>query len=288
MPTTTTTSGLLRAYPHLTGRDRQLLALLDAHRVLTTGQIHRLLFTALRTCQIRLAALRRLGLLERFRFARDGGGSQPWHWTLGHAGALLQAAATGRPPPTAHAHADQLLRRSASPTLGHLVTTNEFFVGLAHHARTHPGTRLDRWWSEPQAAARFPGIHPDGHGLWTRNGTTVGFHLETDHGTEPLTRLLTKLDAYQRLIHAGGPHYPVLFWLPTRQREANLQRALSAHPPPVLVATATHHTHPAGPVWLPAGAPWRARLADLPCWHGQPTATNPNWTHGHLDLTNQT
>jgi hypothetical protein len=147
MPNHTTTTdgasrpyaGLLAIYPHLTSRDRQLLALLDAHRVLSTAQVQRLLFTALRTCQIRLALLRRLGLLERFRFARDGGGSYPWHWTLGLAGARLQAAANQRPATTPRGHAEQLLRLTIAGNLTHLVATNEFFVRLAHHARTQQG-----------------------------------------------------------------------------------------------------------------------------------------------------
>jgi hypothetical protein len=292
MPTTTTTdgasrpyAGLLAIYPHLTSRDRQLLALLDAHRVLSTAQIQRLLFTALRTCQIRLALLRRLGLLERFRFARDGGGSYPWHWTLGLAGARLQAAANQRPATTPRGHAEQLLRLTIAGNLTHLVATNEFFVRLAHHARTHPQTSLDRWWSEKQATARFLGIRPDGHGIWTQAGATVGFHLECDLGTEPLPRVVSKLEAYQRLAHSGGPNYPVLFWLPSRRREQHLQQLLRAQPPPVPVATATHDTGPAGPVWLPVHGWQPVRLVELPAAHGEPTAGNPNWSRGWLDLT---
>jgi hypothetical protein len=277
--------GLLATYPHLTGRDRDLLGLLDAHRVLTTGQVQRLMFTAVRTCQIRLALLRRLGLLERFRFARDGGGSYPWHWSLGLAGARLQAAAAGRPAPTPRGHAEQLLRLTVAGHLTHLVATNEFFVRLRHHTRTHPHTRLQRWWSERQATARFLGIRPDGHGIWTEATTTVGFHLECDLGTEPLPRLVSKLESYQRLAYAGGPDYPVLFWLPSPRREAHLHQLLHHQPQPVQVATATHEADPAGPVWLPPGGRRRVRLAELPASHGEPTAGNPNWSHGRLDLT---
>ncbi|MPZ26478.1 MAG: hypothetical protein GEV12_08475 [Micromonosporaceae bacterium] len=276
---------VLAIYPHLTSRDRYLLALLDAHRVLTTGQVQRLMFTAERTCQVRLALLRRLGLLERFRFARDGGGSYPWHWTLGLAGARLRAAATGRPAPTQRAHGEQLLRLTIRSSLAHLVACNEFFVRLRHHTRTHQQASLDRWWSEREATARFLGIRPDGHGIWTEAGATVGFHLECDLGTEALPRLVTKLAAYHRLAYTGGPDYPVLFWLPSPRREAHLQQLLRAQPPPVPVATATHELDPAGPVWLPVDGRWRVRLAELPALHGEPTAGNPNWSHGRLDLT---
>lgn len=281
------TTRLLAIYPHLTERDRHLLALLAAHHVLTTDQVHRLMFHALRTCQIRLAGLRKLGLLERFRFAHPGGGSQPWHWTLGRAGAWFQAAATGTSAPTERAHRETVLRLSASPNLGHLVATNEFFVRLHHHSRHHPDTRLDRWWSEPEAAARFPGIRPDGHGVWTRAGRTVGFHLECDRGTEGLARLVAKLEAYHRLAYSGGPNYPVLFWLPGPRREAHLQQALRRQLPQVPVATATSGGDPAGAVWLPVDGWRRTRLAELPATHGEPSAANPNWRHGHLDLTDQ-
>ena len=287
MPVSTTTAArqLLAIYPRVTDRDRRLLALLHAHRVLTTDQIHRLMFTAVRTCQIRLAQLRQLGLLERFRFAHPGGGSQPWHWTLGPAGARFQAAATNQPPPTERAWREQILRLSASQQLPHHVLVNEFFVRLHHHTLHHPDTRLQRWWSEHEAATRFLGIHPDGHGIWSHTGDTVGFHLECDRGTEPLLRLSAKLPTYQRLAQSGGPNYPILFWLPSTAREANLQDLLRRQPPEVAVATATHRDNPADPIWLLVQDWQRVHLADLPYHHGQPTAANPNWRNGHLDLT---
>ncbi|MEU5943775.1 replication-relaxation family protein [Micromonospora sp. NPDC047548] len=54
-------ASLLTIYPHITSRDRLLLQLLDDHQVLTTDQIHRMLFLARRTCQIRLSELAALG-----------------------------------------------------------------------------------------------------------------------------------------------------------------------------------------------------------------------------------
>jgi hypothetical protein len=289
MPATTTTAArqLLAIYPRVTDRDRWLLAHLHVHRVLTTDQIHRLAFTAVRTCQIRLAQLRDLGLLERFRFAQPGGGSQPWHWTLGLAGARFQAAATNQPPPTERAWREQILRLSASQHLPHQVLVNEFFVRLHHHTRHHPNTALQRWWSEHETAARFLGIHPDGHGIWSDGNRAAGFHLECDRGTEPLHRLVDKLPAYQRINQAGGPNYPILFWLTSPSREANLQDLLRRQPPGVPVATATHRDHPARPVWLPIHGWQRTHLTDLPSDHGRPTAANPNWSNGHFDVTSQ-
>lgn len=285
MPAITWIQQMLAFYAHLTERDLHILELLDEHRVLTTDQIARLHFTAVRTCQIRLRQLQHLGLLERFRYARTGGGGDPWHWTLGLYGARFMAGTLARPIPTERAHRDQLLRLSTYINLRHLRETNEFGVRLAQHARADPQTQLRRWWSERTTAARFRGIHPDAHGLWEVSGRLVGWFLECDMGTESLPRLVAKLDAYENLSRTDGPAYPVLFWLPGTIREANLQRALRRDQPVVPVATTTHDTDPAGPVWLTVGGRRRILLADMPSNHGRPVAGNPNWIDGHLDLS---
>ncbi|RQX01139.1 replication-relaxation family protein [Micromonospora inaquosa] len=271
---------LLSIYPHITSRDRQLLQLLDDHQVLTTDQVHRMLFLARRTCQIRLGELTALGLLDRFRFARAGGGSQPWHWTLGHQGHRFQAAAHRRPEPTVRTSRQSVDRRSANPNLTHLLMANEFFVRLTVHARQHPQARLDRWWSETMTTKQFRTITADGHGLWSVADATVGFFLEADTGTEPLGRVVAKLDRYEQLIRRGGPRYPVLFWLSSDQREGHLHQLLRGQRGDVPVATATHDAEPAEAVWLPVGDTGRVRLAGLPSDHGQPVADNPNYDDG--------
>jgi hypothetical protein len=271
------TASLLAIYPHITPRDRLLLQLLDDHHVLTTGQIHRMLFLARRTCQLRLNELAALGLVERFRFARVGGGSQPWHWALGHNGHRFQAAAHQRDEPTPRASNQTVQRLSANPHLPHLLLTNEFFVRLTEHARRHPDARLDRWWSEQVTTKQYRTITADGHGILTTGGAPVGFFLEADTGTEPLGRLVAKLDRYARLVRRGGPNYPVLFWLGTEQREEHLHRLLPGQHPAITVATCTHAADPAARAWLARGATNRVTLAELPSDHGQPVAENPNF-----------
>jgi hypothetical protein len=285
MPAVTWIQQMLAFYSHLTERDLHILALLDEHRVLTTDQLARLHFTATRTCQIRLRQLQHLGLLERFRYARAGGGGDPWHWTLGLFGARFMAGTLGRPVPTERTHREQLLRLSAYVNLRHLREANEFGVRLAHRARADPQLRLPRWWSERTATARFRGIHPDAHGLWEAHGRLVGWFLECDMATESLPRLVAKLAAYDSLARADGPRYPVLFWLPGAVREANLQRALGRSGSAVLVATATHDADPAGPVWLTIGARTRVPLGQLPSDHGRAVAANPNFVDGQWDLS---
>ena len=287
MPHARSTHGLLAIYPHITGRDRQLMALLDDHQVLTTDHITRLFFLAPRTCRHRLGELLALGLLDRFRFNRAGGGTDPYHWVLGHTGQRFQAAARGEPEPTTRASSQRIARLSANPRLTHLLAVNEFFVRLAEHARAHPHTALDRWWSEA-ASQQFKSskvmINPDGHGLWTDNGTTMGFWLEADTGSEPLTRVVSKLDGYRRLAAGGGPRYPVLFWLASPTREEHLHQLLRQEPSGVTVVTATADANPAEAVWLPTDGHDRVPLVQLPSFHGSNSPANPNFRDGVLHL----
>jgi hypothetical protein len=278
--------GLLAIYPHLTDRDLRLLGLLYDHQVLTTDQVTRLLFGNERTCQVRLGRLEALGLLTHFRFHRLGGGSYGYRWLLDHDGQRFCAARAGEPEPAAKASAARVTSLSASPRLNHLLAVNEFFVRLANHARTHSHTRLDRWWSEKYTTKQFHKIllQPDGHGLWAEHERTVGFWLEVDTGSEPLTRVISKLDTYRKVANAGGPRYPVLFWLSSPAREEHLHRLLRMRDSGVVTATATAESHPAEAVWLPSDGHERVYLAELPGSHGIDNGDNPNYRNGVLDL----
>ncbi|GAA1625589.1 hypothetical protein GCM10009679_33300 [Saccharothrix algeriensis] len=287
MPHTRSSHGLLAIYPHITSRDRQLMTLLDHHQVLTTDHITRLFFHAPRTARHRLAELLALELVDRFRFARTGGGTDPYHWVLGHAGQRFQAASRGEPEPSARAASQRISRLSANPRLHHLLIVNEFFVRLGEHARRHDGADLVRWWSEQQATqfkSSKAAINPDGHGLWSRGGQMAGFWLEADTGTEPLTRVVGKLDGYRRFNTDSGPRYPVLFWLASSTREEHLHRLLRAEPGGVTTVTATQDTNPAEAVWLPADGSGRVTLEQLPSFHGHNTPSNPNYVEGVLHL----
>ena len=80
--------------------------------------------------------------------------------------------------------------------------------------------------------------------------------------------MVAKLRAYARLAEFG-PRYPVLLWLPTPERQANVLRLLAGVRLPMPVATAVHGPDPAGRVWtlstdLPANPSRRRRLHELP------------------------
>jgi hypothetical protein len=250
---------LIQVSDHLRPRDLVLARLLADHHVLTSDQITAILFTSATTAVHRLRLLRRIGFLDRFIHRRPGRPPLTC-WVPGLLSARYTALAAGQTPPTPRAVRHLQDRTLANPQLDHLLGVNQFFSDLIAHTRTTPDTRLIRWWSTEWVAAAFAGrIHPDGHGLWQTHGDTVGYWLEHDTGTEPLGRLVAKLGPYARLQHAGGPRYPVLFWLPSRRRETNLHALLRDTPPPgdVIVATGVHdhgNGTPGDAVWLLATA----------------------------------
>ena len=149
-----------------------------------------------------------------------------------------------------------------------------FFTDLAGHARTHPGTSLDRWWSS--ARCQQPGtfittltdsalgevdgevaggapyqawnavIAADGHGIWTdttHSGQVrrVPFFVEVDLGTEDLPRLAGKITAYENWSTKTGQVWPVLYWLGSPRREHHLHQRLATRPNFIPIATATRN-----------------------------------------------
>jgi hypothetical protein len=256
------TDRVLRLQARLTDRDRQLLVWLADHKVLTTFQICHALFGSLDFAQRRLLTLHQLGLVDRFRPLRMGGGSYPWHYVLDQTGAELVAASRDETPPRRGQSTEQMRRIATSRLLTHQLGVNEFFTDLAGHARTHPGSCLQRWWSEQQCArpgafgtTQASGVRADGHGVYSQDGRRVAWFLEWDSGAEQLRVLADKLTGYAAHVAKGGPRWPVLFCLPTTRREANLHRMLDDIHPAVPVATAARdslHTAggPAGAVWL--------------------------------------
>ena len=263
----------------LTDRDHLILEWLYDHKIMTTAQLARALFPSLDSAQERLRKLHLLGLLDRGRMYREGGGKHSWRYMLNYEGwAIVSAYRGDDPPPRRDKIRARNLNLIQSPKTNHLLGVNDFFVDLAAYARTHPAASLDRWWSESMliglAPVTFinvgPAARPDGHGIFTDGGRSVGFFLEYDTGTEPLDRLVDKLDGYATLYRAGL-RLPVLFWLHSSARELNLHRRLPSQLP-AAVATAARdrvagaHGGPAHAVWLVHGrdSARRARLVELP------------------------
>jgi Replication-relaxation len=271
---------LLEASARLLPRDYVIATLLGEHTTLTTAQIAAVLFTSETTCAHRLRALRRLGFIDRI--IRPGAARAGACWVPGPLSARYVALSRGERPPSLAALRERQDAVLSRPDLGHLLGANQFFVDLLAHARAHPGSGLDRWWSEQRTAAALGRrARPDGHGVWRDARGTTAWFLEMDTGTEPIGRLVAKLGPCQRLRGDGGPAYPVLFWLPSRRREQNLHRRLAeSRPTGVTVATAAREglgrLGPADPVWRVCGnGRRRLALAELPCALGQPGPYHP-------------
>jgi len=268
---------LLTVVQQLQPRDHVIAALLVEHRTLTTGQLSAVLFDSPSTARARLYRLRQLRWVDRFTPVRAGQRRQTY-WVAGLLAARYHAVQNGGTTPTPRVWRDRVEAIAASTHLAHPRGANQVFINLFAHARTHPDTQLARWWGPARtAAAAGQRVHPDGHGVWAEHEQQVGFWLEYDTGTEPLARLIGKLDPYARLHAAGGPDYPVLFHLPGPGREAHLHDLLANRPQRLGVTVAT--TTPAtvattpdgvtGSVWLLDGCATRHRLIDLPSAPGQ-------------------
>ncbi|MFF5226953.1 replication-relaxation family protein [Dactylosporangium sp. NPDC000521] len=261
------TEPLLRVQSALTSRDIVLLGWLADHGLLTSAQIAAALYSSVNFAQRRLRKLLALRVVDRFRPQRADGGSYPYHYVLAQLGTEVIAAQRGEELP----RKDQARRRRWHLTnranLPHLLGTNQFFIDLAAHARTHNDASLDRWWptarcqgsgafAEPedpvQVRAYTARVRPDGHGIWTEGGRTVPFFLEYDTGTEPLWKLVDKVDGYLDLARVTGRLWPVLFSLHSPARAVNLQRRLAEHPTAVPVATTARTSDlrsPAEAIW---------------------------------------
>lgn len=267
---------VLAVQHQLTARDWRLLGWLYDHRVLTSFQIAHALFPTLNYAQRRLTTLTTLGLVERFRPFRLQGGSHPYHYALAHTGALAVAATRGDPPPRRGDSTARLHRIATSRNLDHRLGLNGFFIDLACHERTHPGTRLHHWWPDsrleqfsPPGSIAYGTVRADGLGVWSEHDHTVAWYLEHDTGAEALTVLVGKLAGYDNLLRQGAPGWPVLFWLHSTAREGHLHERLAEARPKVLVATAARDRldgrSPAEGIWYLHGraGPLR-RLAELP------------------------
>ncbi|GAA3615981.1 hypothetical protein GCM10022419_121580 [Nonomuraea rosea] len=259
---------MAQAAARLTPRDYEVLEHLLHHRVLTTHQLQRLFFTKPQPTRRRLAILRQLHTITRYRPWTPYGGSAPCHWVLGRAGAELLALRSHTTVKDLGYHPDLAMSISVSNKSGHQLGVNDFFVHLHHRARHTPNAQLRAWLSEKQCAKIWGDLaRPDAYGCWHENGRQIDFFLEHDTGSMTLTKVTDKLATYTDLADTTQITTPLLFWLPSRTRETNLRTLIITSELPI--ATAVHtdlDDGPAGPCWLPLPSQAdqaRMRLAEL-------------------------
>ena len=250
----------------ITRRDALLLRLLCEHRMLTSAQITTALFGDGRNARRRIALLRSAGLIETFCPPTTGGASLLHCVPTAKAVRLTAGDDNLRGGRTVRA--DAAIAVALRPDLDHLKGVNEVFCRLLGDARRNPDQALETWLSEWTATRAFAAqIRPDGFGRWRDGQAWSEFFLEYDTGTEPQHRLTGKLPGYERLTESAAVWCPVLFWLQSPEREANLHRNLLNTATTVPIATAfgdPRATDPSAVIWQPAWSPGlRLALADL-------------------------
>jgi len=255
----------------LTERDRWLVRMLHEHRVLTTHQIAEMAWPSERAANMRLLRLYQWRVIDRFQpFVTYG--SAPMHYVLDVVGASLLARENGIEPRDLDYRHDRALGIAYSLHLAHTVGTNGFFSTLVAHSRRPDATgRLITWWSDARCTRHFGDIvRPDAYAIWRDHSTAVEWFLEFDFGTERPDRVARKLVNYAKLAATTGIITPVLFWVPTVDREARVRRALAVtlagldDSSFVPLATASADETPSDDCWLPLDAQRRLRLTELP------------------------
>lgn len=235
-----TGSHTVKLAAHLTERDRSIAFDCYEHHVLTTDQLRRLHFRGLRTTTVRLQMLYDLRVLDRFRpTARRGEGSNPYHWILDEAGALLVADYKGIDRSQLHYTHEDALRLAASRSLNHHVEANEFFTRLAD-AANRAGGALTEWYGVRTLAHMFAGaLIPDGYGIVCMPGRpTLHLLLELDRGTEPSRVLREKAKRYRdTLPHSSlSDRKPfVILAVPSPRRAQTATEAITNIPAPIAV-----------------------------------------------------
>lgn len=273
----TAADGLAYLLFRTTPRDRWLLSMLGEHRLLTAMQIHALAFTRARTMNYRMAQLRELGLVDRFRaMGSSWSGAQCYRYILGPRGALLAAAAHDMTPKEYGYNHAKLLRQGARPDLAHTIGLTDALVSLA------AGGQLAVWWNQYTCMGLWGDlIRPDAYAVHRDPETEeeYGFFFEHDTGSEHLPQLAEKSSGYARYAAAYGGHRPILIQLPDTEREYRLHGRLAQIQEAFGLPIATTVTAPTerataqilelggqllGPVWRPLGADTRLPFVQIP------------------------
>ncbi|SCG60376.1 replication-relaxation family protein [Micromonospora humi] len=237
--------------------------MLAEHRVLTTAQLTALGFTTTTASATRrLAILARCGWIDRL-WNTDAAATADTSWCLGPIGTQLTPLAENRDvtPAQVYRARDRLREHAGLPGL---LQANEFFVDLATHSLTNPGSDLRTWWS-PRTCRYVTGArHAAWHGEYIHDRDRHAFWYQPHPGELRPADLADHVHAYRRLAERTGLA-TLLFHAVDPQREQELRRHLERRYTRHLTVVTSNpeQGHPAGPVWQPIGETHRLALTDL-------------------------
>ncbi len=238
----TTPARLSRIQRELSQRDLAVLASIDDHRFLTTGQIQALHFldhatsgASSRICRRVLARLFAGRLIEHLD-RRVGGiraGSASYVWRIGLVGDQVLRRARG----------DGVRARRKEPSARHLdhclaIADAHLALVTAARARRLELLRVD---TEPACWRDYLGssgqrdiLKPDLYAVTASDDFEDHWFIEIDRATESLPTLLKKCAQYEHYRRTGreqhdGGVFPAVVWVvPDEPRETKLRAALAA------------------------------------------------------------
>lgn len=231
-----TQTQLSRLYRSLTQRDLAILQALYDYRYLNTLQVKELFFPSIRSCQMRLQALRNHGLIYRWLLIETPGVRRRHSLILiSQRGARVLANLHGDEPRT-YVERSHDARDHCWHAI-HDLEANQFFVRVASEGREHPEQGLLVWFGEEHVRAerrraaqedKRPIPTPDGTGIYLVAGARIIFDLEWDRATESLDRVREKIRSYVGYFehYREAEQHHVLFVVPSHHREAKLQQSI--------------------------------------------------------------
>ncbi|MDQ1438572.1 MAG: hypothetical protein QOK43_2201 [Acidimicrobiaceae bacterium] len=209
-----------RLLPRLTDRDLEIVRAVWRLNVLTANHICEMFFDTRGRGLVRLKQLYEMGVLDRFRPYREGGGSEPYHYVLGREGAAVVAAWTG-------ANVDQAVRRyrgafgialARRAVLARSVAVSAFYARLVATQRVNPRCKLLDWMRPEEVEKWTQGIIREAwFGEWQEESRVEQFFLVPDPGGS-VEKLLDELYRYDRFEEERGDHAHVILVCTSWQR----------------------------------------------------------------------
>jgi hypothetical protein len=210
---------MTRAKPHkrskspkvvITERDLELFTAVFRHGVMTRTNIQDYFgWDCVSDVNRRLRKLFDAGYLDR-RFLPRTFGPTPAVYLIGNEGAKLLVESTKIAANTINRRRYRF-RNMSDNLLPHELLITDFACLLKSTFRRYPGCGLQNWKSDEEIVGLCNVIEggadielkPDAYGSYNLHKTLFNFFLEADLGTEPISRLLKKVELYRSFKGSG-------------------------------------------------------------------------------------